>query len=104
MRIDTTKLDATYHQGLRIIHGETKYVSLKYGTRTNLRVRADLQVFPFQQAISRRTFRLFKSILDIKSEWFLGLIIALWNQQREWATEVQKDFKWLAKLEVGKPR
>ena len=27
--------------------------------------------------------------------------MASWDQQRGWATEVQKDFKWMARLEVG---
>ena len=77
-----------------------KYVSLKYGTRINMRVRVDLQVFPFQQAISGRRLGLFKRRLVTKSEWVLGPIIDSWDQQRGWATEVQTDFKW-AKLEVG---
>ena len=27
--------------------------------------------------------------------------MASWDQQRGWATEVQKDLKWLARLETG---
>ena len=44
MAVDNRKkIEATYHQGLRCIHAETKYTQLKYGTRTNLGVRQDLQ-------------------------------------------------------------
>ena len=34
-------IEATHQQGLRIIHGQIKYLALRYGTRTNLGVRAD---------------------------------------------------------------
>ena len=40
-------------------------------------------------------------MLDSSSEWLLGLIVASWDQQRGWATEVQKDLKWLARPETG---
>ena len=39
--------------------------------------------------------------VDSNSEWLLGLIVASWDQQRGWATEVQTDLKWLARLETG---
>ena len=48
------KIEATYQQGPRIIHGETKYVALQYGTRTNLGVRADLSAAILVQAPHRR--------------------------------------------------
>ena len=64
-------------------------------------VRADLKVPTIQQSISARRLGLLKRILDSNSEWLLGLIVASWDQQRAWATEVQKDLKWLARLETG---
>ena len=91
----------TYQQGPRIIHGETKYVAFKYGTGTNLGVKADLKVPPIQQSISERRIGLLKRILVSNSEWLLGLIEASWDQHRGWATEFQKDLKWLARLETG---
>ena len=94
-------IEATYQQGLRIIHGETKYVALQFGTRTNLGVRADLKVPTIQQSISARRLWLLKGILDSNSEWLLGLIVASWDQHRGWAIEVQKYLKWLARLETG---
>ena len=95
------KIEATYQQGLRIIHGETKYVALQYGTRINLGIRADLKVRIIQQSISAIRLGLFKRILDSNSEWLLGLIMNAWDHQRGLATEIQKDLKWLAKLEIG---
>ena len=63
------KIEATYQQGLRIIHGETKYVAFQYRTRTNLRVRADLTAPTIQQLISARRLGLLKRILDSNSAW-----------------------------------
>ena len=53
------------------------------------------------QSIPARRLGLLKRILDSNSEWLLGLIVVLWDQQCGWATEVQKDLKWLARLETG---
>ena len=39
--------------------------------------------------------------MDSKSEWLVGLIVVSWGQQRGWAIEVQKDLKWLSRLETG---
>ena len=94
-------IEATYQQGLRTIHGETKYVAPKYGTTTNLGVGSDLKVPPIQQAISERRLGLPKKILVSDSDWLLGLTVASWDQQRGWASEIQKDLKWLAKLGTG---
>ena len=90
-----------YQQGLRIIHGETNYVALQYGTRTNLGVRADLKAPTIQQYISTRRLGLLKRILDSNSEWLFGLIIASWDHQRGWAIEIQKELKLCARSETG---
>ena len=68
-------IEATHQQRLRIIHRETNYVAFKYGTKTNVGVRADLKVPPIQQSISER-LGLLKRIFDSKSEWLLGIIVA----------------------------
>ena len=102
LTVDNLKIiGATHQQGLRIIHGSTNYVALQYGTRTNLGVRADLKVPTIQQSISARRLGLLKRHFDCHFEWLLGLIVASWDQYRGWAIEVQKDLKWLARLETG---
>ena len=102
MTVDNWKtIDATYYQGLRCIHAETKYTQLKYGTRTNLGVRQDLQAATIQQAVSSRRLGLLKRVLDSNSAWLLGLIIDQWDAPRGWAKEVRKGLGALAKLEVG---
>ena len=95
------KVDATYHQGLRCIHAETKYTQLKYGTRTNLGVRQDLQAATIQQVVSSRRLGLLKRVLDSSSAWLLGFIIDQWDAPRGWTKEVRKDLGALANSEVG---
>ena len=95
------KIEATYHQGLRCIHAETKYTQLKYGTRTNLAVRADLPVATIHQTVSSRRLGLLKRVLDSSSAWFLGLIEDQWDAPKGWTKEVRKDLESLAKLEEG---
>ena len=51
-----TIIEATYQQGLRIIHGETKCVALQYGTRTNLGVRADLKSQQFSNQFEQEGY------------------------------------------------
>ena len=70
-------------------------MALKFETRTDLNVRANLKAPPIQQSISERRLGLLDIILDSKSAWLLGLIVASWDQQRGWAPEVQKDLTWL---------
>ena len=60
-----------------------------------------MKVPTIQQSVFVRRLGLLKGILDSNSEWLLGLIVASWDQHRGWATEVQKDLKWLARLETG---
>ena len=86
---------------MRIIHREIKYVAFQYGTRTTLGVRADLKAPTIQQSILARRLGLLKRIIHSNSEWLLGLIVALYDQQRGWATEVQKDLNLFARLETG---
>ena len=94
-------IEATYHQGLRCIHAETKYTQLKYGSRTNLGVRQDLQALNIHHAISSRRLGLLKRVLDSNSEWLLGLIVDQWEVPRGWTKEMRNDLEALAKLEVG---
>ena len=103
MTVDNWKrVEAAYHQGLRCIHAETKYTQLKYGTRTNLGVREDIQVTTIQQTVASRRLGLLKRILDSNSAWLLGLIIDQWDATKGWTKEVRKDLESsLAKSEVG---
>ena len=102
MTVDNRKnIEATYHQGLRCIHAETKYTQFKYGIRTNLGVRQDLQALDIHHAISSRRLGLLKTVLDSNSEWLLGLIVDQWEVPRGWTKEVRNDLEALAKLEVG---
>ena len=95
------KIEATDHQGLRCIHAETKYTQLKYGTRTNLGARQDLQALDIHHTISSRRLGLLKRLLDSNSEWFLGLIVDQWDAPKGWTKEVRNDLEALEKLEVG---
>ena len=102
MKVDNwKKVDATYHQGLRCIHAETKYTQLQYGTRTNLGVRQDLRAATAQQVVSSRRLGLLKRVLDSNAAWLLGVIIDQWDAPRGWTKEIRKDLGALAKLEVG---
>ena len=102
MTVDNRKkIEATYHQGLRCIHAETKYTQLKYGTRTNLGVRQDLQALDIHHTIYSRRLGLLKRVQDSNSEWLLGLIVDQWEAPRGWTKEVRNDLEALAKLEVG---
>jgi hypothetical protein len=87
------KIDTAYHQGLRCIHGETKYTQLKYGTQTKLGVRQDLRAPDIRQVVSTRRLGLLKRVLDSNSEWMLGLIVEQWDSPRGWAREVRSDLE-----------
>ena len=104
MTVDNGKrLESAYHQGLRCIHGETKYTQLQYGARTNLGVRQDLRALSIRQTVSSRRLGLLKRLLDSNPEWMLGLIIEQWNAPRGWTKEVNNYFLVLVKLETGMP-
>ena len=105
MTVDNGKrLESAYHQGLRCIHGETKYAQLQYGTMTNLGVRHDLRALSLRHIVSSRRLGLLKRVFDSNSEWMLGLIIEQWNAPRGWTKEVNNGFLALVKLETGIPQ
>ena len=68
-------IEATYQQGIRCIHAETKYAQLKHRIITNLGVRADLRIPTIHQTISSRRLGLLKRVLDSNSECVLGLMV-----------------------------
>ena len=82
MTVDNWKnVEATYRQGLRCIHAETKYTQLKYGTRNNFGVGQDVQAATIQQVVSSRRLGLLKRALDSNSVWLLGFIIDQMHQE-----------------------
>ena len=85
--------DTTFHQGLIITQGEPKYTMLICGATTDIGVIADLSVLPLQESATVRRLGLLKRMLDSKSAWLLGLIITSWDQQRRWATKINKDLQ-----------
>ena len=88
-------------KALDAFYAETKYTQFKYGTRTNLVLRADLQVTTIHQTVSSRRLGFLKLVLDSKSAWLLGFIVDQWDAPKSWTKEVRKDLQSLAKLEVG---